>query len=86
MRSIKRTVKMTLAFGQRVSALGEYVDVCEDVEGIWGRAEAQKKLRKKYNDDTIIIAKVETYEGEYILSGEDFLKYAKCLKDNLNIK
>lgn len=86
MRRIMRTVQMTICFGQRVNALGEYVDVCEDLEGIHDRAEAQKRLRRKYKDDTIIIAKVESYEGTYVLSGEDFLKYAKCIEDNLSIK
>lgn len=82
MRRIMRTVQMTIAFGQRISALGEYVDVCEDLEGIHDRAEAQKRLRRKYKDDTIIIAKTETYEGTYVLSGEDFLKYATCLNED----
>ena len=81
MRRIKRTVSYTAAFGQRINALGEFEDVCEALEGVHDAKFCQAKLRRKYDDDTICINYVESETGTYVLSGEDFLKYATLVED-----
>lgn len=79
MRNIYRTITFTAATGQRISPLGEFVDVSEVLEGKWTAREAQARLRKKMRDDTICINYVETDTAKYRLTGEDFLKYATVM-------
>lgn len=76
MRSIKRTLTFTVAFGQRINALGEFEDIVETLDNEHDAKDCQKRLRKKYNDDTICINHVEVDTGTYVLSGEDFMRYA----------
>lgn len=78
MRSIKRTVSLTACTGQRLNPLtGGFEEVCEVLEGLWDRDGAQRHLRRVRHDTTITIASVEQDTHVYVLSGEDFFKYAK---------
>lgn len=77
MRSIKRTVSMTACTGQRLdSVTGEFEDFTEVLEGLYSRDAAQAHLRRVHHDATIVVASVEQDSHVYVLSGEDFLKYA----------
>ncbi len=78
MRSIKRTVSMTACVGQCLNPVtGTFEDFTEVLEGLYARDAAQAHLRRTHHDDTIVVASVEQDVHVYVLSGEDFLKYAK---------
>lgn len=77
MRSIKRTVSMTSCMGQHLNSVtGEFEDFTEVLEGLYARDAAQAHLRRVRHDGTIVVASVEQDVHVYVLSGEDFLKYA----------
>ena len=77
MRSIKRTVTLTACTGLRLNPLtGDFEEVCEVLEGLWDREGAQRHLRRVRHDTTITISYVDQCTHVYVLSGEDFLKYA----------
>lgn len=78
MRSIKRTVSLTACVGQHLNPIsGRFEAVNEVLEGLWDRDKAQRHLRRVRHDDTITIAAVEQDTHVYVLSGEDFIKYAQ---------
>lgn len=77
MRSIKRTVSLTTCVGRHLdSVTGEFEDFFEVLEGLYSRDAAQAHLRRTCHDDTIVVASVEQGSHVYVLSGEDFLRYA----------
>lgn len=78
MRSIRRTISLTACVGQRLNAVtGEFVEVCDVLEGKYTREEAQRHLRRVRHDDTIVLSSAETETHTYRLSGKNFMKYAK---------
>lgn len=76
MKSIMRTLSVTGCVGQRINALGEFEPFSDVLHGIWDAAKATSKLRRKWNDQTITINKVEPSVKKYKLSIDDFYKYA----------
>lgn len=76
-RSIKRTISLTACVGQRLNPVtGQFIEVCEVLEGLYTREAAQAYLRRAKHDDTIVISAVEPDTHVYVLSGHDFMKYA----------
>lgn len=77
MRSIKRTISLTACVGQRLNPVtGQFIEVCEVLEGIYTREQAQAHLRRTMHDDTVVVSAVEPDTHVYVLSGSDFMKYA----------
>ena len=79
MRDIVRTFAATGCVGQRVNALGQFEAFTDALEGLYTEAEATKKLRKIYDDETITINHVERDSHRYRLSAQDFIKYATVI-------
>lgn len=78
MRDIMRTISVTGCSGQCINALGEFEPFSDVLEGIVGDPrQATIRLRKIHNDQTITINHTEPHVGQYVLSAEDFVKYAK---------
>lgn len=75
-RDIRRTLTVSVCFGQRLNALGEFEDFCEDLFRPTTPEKATRHFRRKYHDDTITINCVETDTSTYRLSFEDFLQHA----------
>lgn len=75
-RDIRRIVTVSVCFGQRINALGEFEDFCEDVFRAIRPDTATAYFRRKYGDSTITINRVESDTSTYVLSFEDFLRHA----------
>lgn len=75
-RDVSRTITISVCFGQRVNALGEFEDFVEDVTRGITAERATAYFRRKYGDETITINHVETATDTYYLTEEEFLKYA----------
>lgn len=80
-RDIRRTLSVTVCFGQRLNALGEFEYFCDNVFRPTTPERATRYFRRKYGDDTIVINHVETDTSTYALSFEDFLNYAHVEED-----
>lgn len=76
MRDIVRTFAATGCVGQRVNALGQFETFTDALEGIYDAKSATTKLRKLYNDETIVINHVEPDSHRYRMTFADFIKYA----------
>ena len=75
-RDVSRTVTISVCFGQRVNALGEFEDFVEDLTRAITPERATRLFRKRYRDDSITINRVDTMTDEYYLTEDEFLKYA----------
>lgn len=75
-RDVSRLVTISVCFGQRVNALGEFEDFVGDVTRAVTPDRATRIFRKKYRDDSIVINRVDTMTDEYYLTEDEFLKYA----------
>ena len=75
-RDIRRTITISVCFGQRVNALGEFEDFVEDITHATTADKATRHFRRKYGDESITINKVERVTDTYYLSEDEFLKYA----------
>lgn len=76
-RPIGRTIVLSHCNGQRVNRkTGEFEDFCPVLYGQLSAAAAQKYLRAKFQDDSIIIANIEQDIDYYEMSAEDFIKNA----------
>lgn len=77
-RKIRRTFNKTLCNGHRyIFETNELHDFYDELEGKNTPEQAMKKLRKKWNDDSIVITNVEIVNEIYTISKEDFIKYAE---------
>ena len=81
MRPIRKTVTLTVCFGQRLNALGEFEDFVEDLPRAITAERATKYFRRKYKDDTITINHTEEDTSTYELSLDGFLKHAHAIND-----
>ena len=75
-KAIKRTLTVSVCFGQRLNALGEFEDFTEDLFRATTCERATRYFRRKYGDDTIVINHIESDTSTYVLPFEDFLRYA----------
>lgn len=78
---VRRTLTVSVCFGQRLNALGEFEDFDETIFRATTPERATRYLRRKYGDDTITVNRVESDTSVYELSFEDFLKYAHIVED-----
>lgn len=75
-RDVSRTITISVCFGQRVNALGEFEDFTEDLTRPTTAEKATRLFRRKYRDESITINRVDTVTDEYYLTEDEFLKYA----------
>ena len=80
-RNVSRIITVSACFGQRVNALGEFEDFSEVLNRAITAEKATSYFRRKYDDETITINKVETSTDEYFLTVEEFLAVAHIKED-----
>ena len=77
MQPIKRTVYFSVCNGERIDEHGEYVDFSETIEGDFSPVRATSVLQRRHADKTIRVNNTESIAKVYVLSPENFMKYAE---------
>lgn len=73
---IKRTITTTACIGQHVTELGEFADFVDVIPKDVACDEASRILRKKWDDESIVINIVEPETSEYSMSVDEFIAAA----------
>lgn len=80
---ITRSITTTACIGQHVNEYGEFEDFCDVLTFPTTAEKASKYFRRKYNDQSITINKVEQETHVYYMSVEDFIACAcERVKEN----
>ena len=80
---ITRSITTTACIGQHVNRYGEFEDFCDVTAFPTDEAKASKYFRRKYNDQSITINKVEQETHVYYMSVEEFIACAhERVKEN----
>lgn len=80
---ITRSITTTACIGQHVNQYGEFEDFCDVTSFPTTEEKASKYFRRKYNDQSITINKVEQETHVYYMSVEEFIACAhERVKEN----
>lgn len=81
-RDIRKTVTVSVCFGQRINALGEFEDFCDSVFRAIRADTATRYFRRKYGDQTITVNHVESDTSTYSMSFEEFMEHAHVIEND----
>lgn len=77
MATVGKNITLTACNGQHVNPdTQEFEDFCDIVVGNMDIPRAQRFLRRKYHDSTIVINNIEKDTGYYKMDALEFIKHA----------
>lgn len=80
---IYRTVITTMCSGQQINDHGEFVDFYDEINRDVGIETANRVLRRRYGDESIVINRIEKKTAKYRMPISEFVRWADKIEEEV---